>query len=865
MAVENDQIIRRIQMNNVHTLAKASKAYSCSYLRLFLTLWLSLILLVPMMSAASFMRSASGNAKEQTILDGLPEKPKDMPPERWERLSSAVQAAKLLPSPNGVAGPDGLFGTAVSVSVDRALVSGLNLAGNGAVVVFEDTGTGWVESAILRPSDGALADNFGRSLSLSGDRALIGAAFDDDDGTRLGSAYVFDFDGTAWSETAKLLPADGAEGDFFGSSVSLSGDRGLVGAFRDDDNGTDSGSVYVYEFDGTDWSETGKLLATDGASGDEFGGALSLSGDRGLVGAFRDDDNGTDSGSVYVYEFDGTDWEEAFKLIASDGAAGDFFGFSLSEFRGRALIGAVGVEENGFQLGSAYVFDFDGTDWNETAKLLAADGVPNDQFGLSVSLSGDRALVGAPGTNDNGTSSGSAYVFDFDGTAWAETTKLLPADGSTTDRFGLPVSLSGNRVLIGSKGDDDDGTRSGSAYVFDFDGAAWSETRKLRPAGNSAGDRFAVSVSLSGDRALVGAAFDNNNGTDSGSAYVFGFDGTAWSETSKLLPSDGEAGDRFGSSVSLSGDRALVGSAFDGDNGFESGSAYVFNFDGSDWNESAKLRPVDGASRDEFGRSLSLFGDRALIGAAFDDDNGSSSGSTYVFDFDGLAWNETAKLLPIDGSAIDYFGSSVSLFGNRALVGALRDTDNGIDSGSAYVFDFDGTAWTETTKLLPADGAEGDFFGSSVSLSGDRGLVGAFRDDDNGTDSGSAYVYEFDGTDWSETGKLLATDGASGDEFGGALSLSGDRALIGAAFDDDNGNDSGAAYVFDFDGTAWTETAKLLLADGAAEDFFGRSVSLSTETILIGATGDDDAGTDSGSGFVRDLGLIFRDGFEIEF
>jgi uncharacterized repeat protein (TIGR01451 family) len=771
-------------------------------------------------------------------------------PQTWASLQSAVQQAKLLPRPNGIGGQNSQFGYSVSVDGSRALVGGINLLGPGAALVLIDNGSGWQEQAVLLPADGESGDQFGVSVSLSGDRALVGASGDDDNGSNSGSAYVFDFDGSAWSETAKLKPADGAGSDRFGVSVSLSGDRALVGARFDDDNGSSSGSAYVFDFDGTSWGETAKLKPADGAASDYFGDSVSLSGDRALVGADGDDDNGSSSGSAYVFDFDGTNWNESAKFKPADGAARDRFGESVSLSGDRALVGARFDDDNGNDSGSAYVFDFNGTSWGETAKLKPNDSAASDLFGYSVSLSGDRALVGAYRDDDNGIDSGAAYVFDFDGTNWVETAKLEPTDGEASDFFGRSVSLSGDRALVGAPRDDDNDSDSGSAYVFGFDGTSWSEMAKLKPTDGAAIDYFGISVSLSGNRALVGAYFDDDNGSNAGSAYVFDFDGTNWSETAKLTPADGAASDYFGESVSLSGGRALVGARLDDDNGNTSGSAYVFDFDGTSWSETAKLTSADGAASDWFGESVSLSGDRALVGAYRDNDNGSSSGSAYVFDFDGTSWGETAKLKPTDGAEGDQFGESVSLSGDRALVGADGDDDNGSNSGSAYVFDFDGTSWSETTKLKPADGAASDFFGYSVSLSGDRALVGARYDDDNGNNSGSAYVFDFNGTSWNETAKLKPADGAAEDRFALTVSLSDDRALIGAPYDDDSGNFSGSAYMFEFNGTGWSEMAKLTPADGAASDSFGRAVSLSGDRALVGAYGDDDHGVNSGSAYV---------------
>jgi hypothetical protein len=738
------------------------------------------------------------SAQALAASSGFPERPADVEPESWASLRAAVEEAKLLPRPEGVGGQLSSFGSSVSVDGNRALVSGTALAGSGAALVLIDTGSGWQEEAVLLPSNGETGDAFGNSVSLSGDRALVGALADDDEGDNSGAAYVFDFDGTSWIQTAKLTAADGADFDSFGISVSLSGDRALVGAQGDDDNGTDSGSAYVFDFDGSSWAETVKLTPTDGVDSDFFGFSVSLAGDRALVGAYFDDDNGSASGS-------------------------------------------------------AYVFDFNGTSWAETAKFTPADGATSDQFGHSVSLSGDRALVGAFADSDNGTASGSAYVFDFDGTNWDEAAKLTPADGADFDNFGISVSLSGDRALVGAWRDDDNGTESGSAYVFDFDGSSWAETVKLTPTDGAEADRFGGSVSLSGDRALISAFLDDDNGINSGSAYVLDFDGTNWNVADKLT-ADGAAGDQFGWSVSLSGDRALVGAPSDGDNGTASGSAYVFDFDGTNWNEAAKLTPGDGAGFEQFGRSVSLFGDRALVGAWRDGDNGSASGSAYVFEFDGTKWIETEKLLPSDGAAGDRFGVSVSVSGDRALIGAYLDDDKGRDSGSAYVFDFDGTDWSQTAKFTSGDGAANDQFGYSVSVSGDRALIGAFSDDENGSFSGSAYVFDFDGTNWEEMDKLVPIDGAASDQFGYSVSLSGDRALVGARVDADNGSQSGSAYVFDFDGTNWSEADKLVPSDGAASDQFGYSVSQAGDRALIGAIGDDDYGGNSGTAYVFGLG-----------
>jgi len=292
----------------------------------------------------------------------------------------------------------------------------------------------WLEQDKLLASDGAYRDYFGLSVAIDGDYAIIGAYRDDDNGDMSGSAYIFTRSGTAWTEQAKLLASDGAAGDYFGRSVSIDGDSVIVGAYWDDDNGDESGSAYIFTRSGTAWTEQAKLLASDGAADDRFGVSVSIDGDYAIVGAHWDDDNGEWSGSAYVFKRDGTVWTEQAKLLASDGAASDNFGVSVSISGDYAIIGALWNEDNGVDSGSAYVFKRDGTVWTEQAKLLASDGAEYDCFGRSVSIDGDYAILGTYGDDDNGEWSGSAYVFKRDGTAWTEQAKFLASDGAEYDR-----------------------------------------------------------------------------------------------------------------------------------------------------------------------------------------------------------------------------------------------------------------------------------------------------------------------------------------------------------------------------------------------------------------------------------------------
>ena len=310
------------------------------------------------------------------------------------------------------------------------------------------------------------------------------------------------------------------------------------------------------------------------------------------------------------------------------------------------------------------------------------------------------------------------------------------------------------------------------------------EAAKINASDSQGFGDFGRAVDLSGNVALIGAPQDSDGGNPSGSAYVYRFDGSTWVEEQKLRPSDGVPGDEFGFAVAVSGDVALVGSL-----GGANGSAYVYRFNGSTWVEEQKLTASDAVPGDGYGFAVSLDGDVALIGARLDGDNGPGSGSAYVYRFDGATWIEEQKLLASDGSDGEKFGFSVSIEGDMALIGA-----NGV-LGAAYVYRFDGATWTDEVKLTASDGDFGDSFGTSARLSGNVALIGAPLDQVDAIVKGSTYVYRFDGTTWTEEQKLFASDGAFTDDFGVAVAISGDVALIAARSDDDNGPESGSAYV----------------------------------------------------------------------
>jgi len=395
--------------------------------------------------------------------------------------------------------------------------------------------------ARLSAADADDIDWFGYQVALSADgsTALVGAPRDEDPhGLWGGSAYLFARGDGGWLQGAKLVAEDGGPQDRFGISVALSADgtTALVGADQDENpHGVDGGSAYVFAPRDGEWVQRTKLVAWDGGPGDRFGFAVALSGDgrRALVGTPQDEDpHGLGAGSAYLFVLRADGWANEAKLAADDGGPEDIFGVSvaLSGPGTTALVGAQGDENpNGERGGSAYVFGRTAGDWTQTAKLAAADGGPSDRFGHSVALSrdGSTAILGAPeDENPNGERGGSAYVFGRDGDSWAQTTKLVAADGYPLDYFGSDVALSGDgkTALVGAFGDDPNGPGSGSSYLFSRTGATWIQSAKLVSWDGQDRTNFGDSTALSADGrlALVGArTYRNATGEAVGAVYVF--------------------------------------------------------------------------------------------------------------------------------------------------------------------------------------------------------------------------------------------------------------------------------------------------------------------------------------------------------
>ncbi len=893
----------------------------------------------------------------------------------------------------------------------------------GSAYIFEKGLDGtWTQAQKLTPSDVPTnTDYFGYSVAISGNYAVIGAFLEDEGATGFGtvndagSAYVFERDvfSNTWSQTAKIVAFDRATGDYFGSSVDIYGDYIVVGAPSEDEDAgggntlSGAGSVYIFKRSGANWNFTTKLVHSDRDASDGFGAELSLFANKLIVGVSGQDldasggNSLTSAGAAYIFERDGLDnWSEMQKLVASERKSSDFFGASVSISDSFAVVGASGEDEDasgGNTLSSAgalYTFKLSASNvWSQTQKLVASDRAAFDVLGKSVKIEGDWILAGVP-FEDHDTSglnqlssSGSVYVFNKDILgAWSETQKLVASDRAINDNYGFPVAISGAYLFSAAKLEDEDEndantkTDAGSVYILGRCGTAFSFINEtacnfyISPSGkkfntngiyedtvttqlgcdsiititldilnntfspspitvsscyqytwplngltyttsgtyktaltNSMGcdsiitldltitsdeipfeqitsfsdstayDYLGSSVAIDGEFMVAGAPGEdqdvngNNTINGAGSAFMYqkGLTGE-WEFAQKIVASDRAANDEFGTSVDIHGDYMIVGVPFEdhdeagGSFMTSAGSAYIFEKDGSgNWSQVQKIVSADRAINDQFGISVAIYGNYAFVGATgqgYDENGGnflSLAGAAYIFERDGGGnWTQIKKVVATDRVNNDNFGGAIDVYKDYAIISAAGQgyDENGgnlvFGAGAVYAYKFD-SEWREFQKIVSSERFFGDAFGTSVSIAGNYFVAsarGQDRDENGGNFlslAGAAYIFEYDNTGiWSEMQKIVASDRAANDGFGNSVAISGNQVVVGATSEDEdeNGNNtlnaSGSAYYFETEGTIWTEKKKLVSNDREIQDGYGSAVAISEGTLAVGASGD---------------------------
>ena len=378
---------------------------------------------------------------------------------------------------------------------------------------------------------------------------------------------------------------------------------------------------------------------------------------------------------------------------------------------------------------------------SSSTKLTNGLSTKSKKFGISVAIDGDTIITGDSNDFFEGTDSGSASIFNISSDTWIQQAQITADDIYQGYLFGEAVDIDGDTAVIGATGG-----AKGAVYVFVLRNGIWAQEAKLVDLATDSSAQFGKSVAISGNTMVVGAHTDNAPETDSGSAFVFTRTDDVWGNVAQLAPSGRIytlRNNRFGKSVAIDSERIYVGAVGDlSTNGTDSGAVYVFTLSDGSWVEEAKLHASDGDEGDNFGHSISVFNDTLVVGAPADDSNGADSGAAYVFVRNATGeWNEEVKLIASEGAYDDNFGWSVAVGADVAIVGALYANANGSDSGSLYTYNRTGTNWSESSILTGTGTTSNDRLGTSVSISGNVAVTGAPGYTEKAKEIGSIHVF----------------------------------------------------------------------------------------------------------------------------
>ena len=803
------------------------------------------------------------------------------------RVTSLLRFIQLGIDIDGEAAEDNSgFSVSMNAAGDRVAIGAIGNDGTsgtdrGHVRIYQWNGTAWTQMGA--DIDGEAANDlsgYSVSMNMVGDRVAIGASSNDGtSGTDRGHARIYQWNGTAWTQMGADIDGEAAA-DNSGWSVSMNalGDRVAIGAVNNDGtSGIDRGHVRVYSWNGTAWTKLGADIDGE-AAGDQSGFSVSMNmvGDRVAIGARYNDGNNTDSGHVRVYSWNGTAWTQLGSDI--DGIFYENSGYSISmNAVGDRIAIAAPFNDTpnalaGIDTGLVRIYQWNGTAWTQMgADIYGESKYDNSGWSVSMNAVGDRVAIGAIQDLGGGYRPGHVRIYSWNGTAWTQLGLDIDGEVASYDNSGWSVSMNrtGDRVAIGARHNDGNGTDSGHVRVYSIEDLRPKSWVQLGADidGEAADDESGISVSMNaaGDRMAIGAF--NNDGTSGsttdqrGHVRIYSWNGTAWVQMGADI--DGEAaGDGCGWSVSMNmvGDRVAIGARW---NAAARGHVRIYQWNGTTWTQLGT--DIDGEAiinYSGYSVSMNAVGDRVAIGANENDGTtGLSSdnrGHVRIYQWNGTTWTQLG--VDIDGEAAgDQSGFSVSMnaVGDRVAIGARYNDGTATNAGHVRMYQWNGTAWTQLGADIDGEWAN-DEFGYSVSMNmvGDRVAIGArLNDGTSGSNRGHVRIYSWNGTAWTQMGADIDGEAAS-DESGGSVSMNlvGDRVAIGAL---SNGA-TGHVRIYSWNGTAWTKLGADI--DGeAAGDGSGGSVSMNAvgDRVVIGARlNDGTSGADRGHVRVYNLNLI---------
>ncbi|MEQ8852337.1 Calx-beta domain-containing protein [Gimesia sp.] len=834
------------------------------------------------------------------------------------------------------------FGSSVSVRNDTVVIgeagfSANDYTENGTVHIYQK-GSSWNEyqKTTIQASTPHSGDNFGSSVFLLDDILVIGAKNHPQDGPPQGAVYIYEKGILGWTGATEsfFTSSELEENSSWGSCIDFNGSEILIGSPLEDTNGVDSGAAYIFSNGINGWNSSEQKISplTDDIiqhPGDRTGSSVAIDGDYLVVGAPYNNFRGINAGAAYIYKrnLNGTPdvyfddfWEFETALFPSDGQDYDTFGSKVAIDGNTIVVNGYNRshDDPNLQNGCVYIYTKQGSDWNNATETILTNSDPDFDatFGYEFDIDDNQLVVTALTAPfiSNEVDYGAVYVYTNTDSNWLTATKTKIVT-TNNEGYGISVGINGDSLIVGSFGKEIYGSHNGAAYIYTKGESGWSDATefKFTPDNLTEPTRYGVSVSIDDNTAAVGASFDSTLGNRYGAAYVYSRVGDDWSDTvsTKLYADDGNTSAYYGRAVSIHDNKLVIGAIYDNSpENFGAGTAYIYENSGNGWDNSlqTKIKETSGS----FAHDLAIDNETIVVGAPTDTtSHGYRSGSVHVYrlndrssisinniqiiegdsgtssatftvtrkgtnpgdlnqsetieyktfertatagiDYTALegtivfqaAPNQTTQTqtitVPIHGDQIKEIdeGFGVLLF-NHVGSSLLGNT-----SGAATIINDDFPELIQSQSVLPPPTLNStDHFGNDIAVDEDFMVVGAIDSDLIANNAGAAFVYRrnqqgtpYNDSDdtWDYYSTLTAFDATEGDFFGTSVAIDRETIVIGAKGDDDLGAESGSAYIFRWIGSGWVFDQKITNSDGEADDNFGTSVAIEDFTIVVGS------------------------------
>ena len=743
----------------------------------------------------------------------------------------------------------------------------------------------------IEADDAKEKDLFGYSVAIDGDYIVVGAPLEEDGDKTInsGAAYLFKIDKDSLKQIAKFYANDAEDYDYFGHSVAINGNYIVVGANEEDTDAEKAGSAYVFKINSDDSvTQIEKIQADSPSEEAYFGESVAIYDNFIVVGSYGENDS---TGSAYLFKIDADDVTQTDKITANDGEKDDLFGKSLSIFKNYVVIGAMGEDSTKTDAGSAYLYEIKSNDTaDELTKIQADDAQEGAKFGNTVSLHEKYIAIGSYLDDASKTDTGSAYLFKIeDDEDVTQVKKMVARYNHAYDNFANSIAIFENIIVVGGALDDTLASNGGSAYVFNIEPIdkpyiynvpkykkvneelTYTEVQTIdaqRPNGG------AIIFDVEGDDADLFTIEDNilsfvdpinyedksdKNGDNSFDISVVASTslGTKDTKHTYITVQDleyltlattqakyAEENDAYSTSVAVSGDYILVGAPNQDEQATNAGCAYLYKkLSAGRLVQIATIYADDAEVDDHFGASVSLDGDYLAIGAPTEDTTNSDAGSVYIFkrnsdDEDDVS--QLAHLQSNDADADDYFGTIVKIDSDYIAIGANGDDETKSNAGSAYLFKRSSDDnITQIAKFQADDADENDSFASTLSIDGDYIVVSSKYNDDNGSDSGSGYLFKRESDDENnvtQIAKFTADDAEESDHFGESIAIDGNYIVVGAPDHNISEGAEGQAYLFkkDSDDNV-TQISAFTPDDIEQNDNYATSIAIDDDIIVVGS------------------------------